>query len=363
MIVKNEEKTLEKCLESISWFVDEIIIVDTGSIDKTVEIAKKYTNKVEYFEWVNDFSKARNYAQQFASHEFVLRWDADEILRDGKENLRKLKENELSNLDLAYFTWNVDFGIDRFPIRQIQNLYIYRKDLFHWESPIHNKLVLNNKGDVVRQKFIQEIEVDHLKDPIEKQTRYKQTDTLLDTVLERQPDLRGMDLKLQSLIFQGEFKDASVILDKMGVFSKDSEVYKVSDSYTASIFELATRVYIELKDHDSLDRICKLHKDLIKKDAVALLAYADAISPTNPKEAISLYEKYLDNPVKKELDVRPYNYERYVVHPLEMLGILHAFLKNTELAKVYWSDASKKTKKGNTKEVLNKYIKALLTQS
>ena len=56
MIVKNEEKVLSRCLDSVKEIVDEIIIIDTGSTDKTKEIAKKYTNKVLDFKWINDFS-------------------------------------------------------------------------------------------------------------------------------------------------------------------------------------------------------------------------------------------------------------------------------------------------------------------
>ena len=64
MMVKNEEKNLDKCLSSVMPLVDnlgaELIIVDTGSEDKTVEIAKKYTDKLYFHKWNNDFSAMRN---------------------------------------------------------------------------------------------------------------------------------------------------------------------------------------------------------------------------------------------------------------------------------------------------------------
>ena len=62
MIVKNEELVLGRCLESIKDLVEEIIIVDTGSTDKTKEIAKLYTNNIYDFKWINDFSAARNFS-------------------------------------------------------------------------------------------------------------------------------------------------------------------------------------------------------------------------------------------------------------------------------------------------------------
>ena len=62
MIVKNEEKILARCLDSICDLMDEIVIVDTGSMDKTKEIARKYTDKIYDFVWTGDFSEARNFA-------------------------------------------------------------------------------------------------------------------------------------------------------------------------------------------------------------------------------------------------------------------------------------------------------------
>ena len=61
LIVRNEEKMIENCLKSLKDF-DEIIVVDTGSIDRTIKIAKKYTNKIYNFKWNDDFSEARNFS-------------------------------------------------------------------------------------------------------------------------------------------------------------------------------------------------------------------------------------------------------------------------------------------------------------
>jgi len=82
LIVKNEESCLEKCLESVKD-ADEIVVVDTGSTDKTVEIAKKYTDKIFHFKWVDDFSKARNFAKSKCLGDWILSVDADhQILSD-----------------------------------------------------------------------------------------------------------------------------------------------------------------------------------------------------------------------------------------------------------------------------------------
>ena len=84
MIVKNEERCLEKCLKAVRNLVDEIYITDTGSTDKTVEIAKKFGAHISHFEWINDFAAARNFSLEQSECEWNLILDADEYLISGK---------------------------------------------------------------------------------------------------------------------------------------------------------------------------------------------------------------------------------------------------------------------------------------
>lgn len=80
MIVRNEAQNIELALKSASAFVDEIIIVDTGSTDNTPELCRKYTDKLYHFTWCDDFSAARNESLKYATKEWILVLDADEIL-------------------------------------------------------------------------------------------------------------------------------------------------------------------------------------------------------------------------------------------------------------------------------------------
>lgn len=82
MIVKNEENNLRRCLESVKDIVDEIVIVDTGSTDKTKEIALEFNTKVFDYKWDNNFSNARNYALRNSSSDWNLILDADECIAD-----------------------------------------------------------------------------------------------------------------------------------------------------------------------------------------------------------------------------------------------------------------------------------------
>jgi glycosyltransferase involved in cell wall biosynthesis len=93
LIVKNEHDLLPRCLDSIREF-DEIIITDTGSTDDTVEIAKKYTDKVYHFKWCDDFSKARNYSLSKVTGDWVLVIDADEVLKTPCKAVKSILSKE-----------------------------------------------------------------------------------------------------------------------------------------------------------------------------------------------------------------------------------------------------------------------------
>ena len=105
MMVKNEEKNLDKCLSSVMPLVDnlgaELIIVDTGSEDKTVEIAKKYTDKLYFHKWNNDFSAMRNITISYATGDWFFVVDGDEVLADTEEIIKFFKSGEYKNYNAA----------------------------------------------------------------------------------------------------------------------------------------------------------------------------------------------------------------------------------------------------------------------
>lgn len=82
MIVKNEEKYLDRCLKSAAHMVDEIVVVDTGSTDRTIEIASRYGAKIFHFEWIDDFAAARNYSLEHVTGDWVLVLDADQYFEE-----------------------------------------------------------------------------------------------------------------------------------------------------------------------------------------------------------------------------------------------------------------------------------------
>jgi tetratricopeptide (TPR) repeat protein len=80
IIVKNEAENLPRCLSSVQHVVDEMVVLDTGSSDRTIEIAKSFGAQVYSFEWCNDFSAARNESLKYVHGDWILVLDADEVL-------------------------------------------------------------------------------------------------------------------------------------------------------------------------------------------------------------------------------------------------------------------------------------------
>ncbi len=153
MIVKNEEETLELCLKNVKNYVDEIIIVDTGSKDKTKEIALKYTNKIFDFTWCSDFAKARNFSIEKSSNAWVLVLDADEYIEtfnieNIKEFCSKYKRNigRIKRINL----YEDQYGTKKY-IERVNRLF--NRDYFKYEGIIHEQLVSKN-GDEYETKNI-----------------------------------------------------------------------------------------------------------------------------------------------------------------------------------------------------------------
>ncbi|MFI2855975.1 glycosyltransferase [Paenibacillus sp. JSM ZJ436] len=141
MIVRDEEEVLERCLSSIHRLVDEIIIVDTGSTDRTKEIAAVFADRVVDFTWIDDFSAARNYAFSLATMPYILWLDADDYLKEGDEEaflaLKQLPE-DIDSVTLPYYLSMNPSGGAASSLRRNR---IVRSDRgFTWIGAVHEYL-------------------------------------------------------------------------------------------------------------------------------------------------------------------------------------------------------------------------------
>lgn len=146
MIVKNEEAVLARCLDSLHDLVDEFIIVDTGSSDRTIEIARAYTGKVYHYSWDDDFSHARNYALSLATCDYIYCADADEVL-DEENRIRflQLKQTLLPEIEIVQMLYSGQY--DSNTVYNFNEEYrpklFKRLRSFYFQDPIHETLRLD----------------------------------------------------------------------------------------------------------------------------------------------------------------------------------------------------------------------------
>lgn len=148
MIVKNEEKYIEKCLQALKPLRYEMIVVDTGSTDRTKELAGRYTDKIFDFTWINDFSAARNFSIEKARNDFVLIVDSDEILIDvDKRKLEELLQKNPEGIGkisiISKFSRNSN---QYFNYEQVSRFF--NRKYYRYEGIIHEQLVAKQREPV-----------------------------------------------------------------------------------------------------------------------------------------------------------------------------------------------------------------------
>ncbi len=155
MIVKNEEALLPRCLKSIRDFVDEMVIIDTGSTDATCDIIREYGARLERFEWCNDFSAARNYALSFVKTPWTIWLDADDVCLN-PHILPKLTsgahKNGITGLWSMYWQDQLCYQ---------GRLQVFKTKLFKWQGVVHENPM--PRRVVFNETAMSDLEVLHLK--------------------------------------------------------------------------------------------------------------------------------------------------------------------------------------------------------
>ncbi|WP_326514721.1 glycosyltransferase [Clostridium intestinale] len=225
MIVKNEEKNIGDCLNSVKDIVDEIIIVDTGSSDKTKEIASKFTKNIYDYRWQNDFGSARNYSLSKASNDWILVLDGDEnIVGYDKESV--LNFVKLSSIDcigrIKTFNTFDRHGEVKTYIERVNRLF--NKKYYKYEGIVHEQLVpINN---LIGKMIPADIEVDHIgytTEIINSTNKIKRNICLLKEILLKAPsDIYILYQLGKSYYMNGEYREAyNHFKEAIGLLDKD----------------------------------------------------------------------------------------------------------------------------------------------
>ncbi|GFZ87474.1 hypothetical protein GCM10008018_37090 [Paenibacillus marchantiophytorum] len=160
IIVKNEQQALPICLHSVRGIPDEIIIVDTGSTDRTKEIAASYTDHVYDFPWVDDFAAARNFAFSKATQQYVLWLDADDTLTEKDRGLFLSLIGGLEPaVDRVTMAYHLNFDENHNVTHSLRrNRLVRRACQFQWIGAVHEYLAAS--GSV----YHSEVAITHRKD-------------------------------------------------------------------------------------------------------------------------------------------------------------------------------------------------------
>ena len=139
MIVKNEERNLPRCLDSVQDLVDEIVIVDTGSSDATRAAALRYTHRVYDFTWRDDFAAARNFAFDQGTMDYLMWLDADDVLEEAdRERFRREKAGLDPAVDVVMMPYHTAFDGTGAPAFTCERERLVRREAgLRWEGEVH----------------------------------------------------------------------------------------------------------------------------------------------------------------------------------------------------------------------------------
>lgn len=267
MIVRDEEKFLDNCLKSLKPLLDlnlaELIIVDTGSIDNTIEISKKYTEKVYFKEWNNNFSEARNYSISLAKGEYIFIMDADQEMERSEVN--KLIELFTGNEYKKFNTYSLVYknftkeDLSEYTYFSL-NLIFKNDGTFRYEGKIHNQPIYK---EPIKNLEIYMMHYGYIMTEDIKEKKFKRTATLLKSELEKSPNnIYYMYQLSRSYEMHGDTKEAIIELEK---YLSLIESEKINESLRINYYHNATIIYFNAKEYNKCIYYCEKIKELDKE--------------------------------------------------------------------------------------------------
>lgn len=261
LIAKNEEKFLAGCLESVQDAVDEIILVDTGSTDRTIEIAEQWGAKVFHFPWCNDFSAARNESIQHATGDWILVLDADERLdRESLEALRRLSWHPKA----GGFGLVIDNLLgENETSKQLQTAVILRffRNLpsMRYEGSIHEQIIpaIQRTGMPQFESKVRIIHLGYLKDTITERDKNHRNLGLLINQAEAEPQNPYTHFNLgQTHRMLGNFQEAERSFRQSLQLLKERHE-PLSTPYYLTLYLNLALLYHEHKHYEQALEVCR----------------------------------------------------------------------------------------------------------
>ncbi|MCP4726115.1 MAG: glycosyltransferase [bacterium] len=254
MIVKNEEDMLAECIESFRDAVDEIVIVDTGSTDRTVEIAKSYNIDLFHHEWQNDFSEARNFSISKTTGDWVLIIDADERLE--KEDIARIRAMKWELEHEAYYfavfsTLPGHLGSAGFGKCYSARLFKKKPDHYYY-GIVHNVLNIEGKTamtDVRLYHLGYDLSMDKM------QQKFERSIKLLLKQSEDDPENAFVTFNTAQMYLSRNYKEEAVEFALKSVELLEDDPGKQDHLLLMSYYQLSI-IYLKNKEYDKCDEVC-----------------------------------------------------------------------------------------------------------
>lgn len=256
LITKDEGKNIARCINSVKDIVDEIVVVDTGSKDKTVEIAKSFGDKVKVIKskWEDDFSKARNIAIENAKSDWILFLDADEeVKKEDVDKIRPLLNDDTVEAYVFKFVNYTGTNISNGMTEIHYNFRLFRNNgKLKYIYPIHENLknVVENKVPVFKNADITILHYGYLLEVREEKNKTQRYINMISKYLELHPDDKFQQGNLGVEYYNGgEYNKA---LKHLLIATKRMNI----NSYSATrLLRYLILTYTGLKDYDTALKI------------------------------------------------------------------------------------------------------------
>ena len=327
MIVKNEEKHLPGCLKSAKEAVDEIIVVDTGSTDRTIEIAKMFGAKSYYFKWDNDFAAARNEAIKHATSDYILWMDADERLNKADLNkLLALKHNLPLDKKTAFAVEIVNYRKGKFPETAYQTRIFPNLPNIKFKGKICEQISFSLAESGINFK-VSNVKIRHLgylTPQIWKNKLQRNLPILKATLAQKGASEENWDIHYYLGISYLNLKEFSLAQEHlMQVLTKDCS-FKNPSFYISAAIELAKLLKANGKDHQALQILLKLKSEFPKDNLVLCTLGKFLYEQKEYKKAIQALSQC--QPQKIHLEVVPISKKDYIFEYYKYLGFCYEAL-------------------------------------
>jgi len=271
VIARDEEAVIERCLESVKSAADEIVVVDTGSVDRTVEIAEGYGAKIGHFTWCDDFAAARNASLELATGDWVLWLDADDYLLPA--DLQKVVNAKALSTDQALYFTLVNEGADRSRFRQVK-MFPNRPEI-RFERPVHETVTpaLNRLGIPIRSTDAEVRHTGYAEEGVTERKKAYYQELMLKWLADHPEDHQTCFRIGHTFYSNGERGRAREYFDRILQVGQGG-VERLSNFRLAATF--SGRCLLEEGQHEQAIPLLEQARELQPDDALTLLSLGDA---------------------------------------------------------------------------------------